>query len=360
MNSVELFQSYFKKLPSYSASAHGRINLIGEHTDYNNGFVLPSPISQTIEVSIGTRDDTEIVGISSEFGELTSKTSSANDGTWFDFVRGAIYFIQKLSPSLKGIDIAVSSSIPSGSGLSSSAALGIALLRVLTKIQNLPLSSQELAIMGQQIEHQFVGTQCGVMDQMSAATARIGEAIFLDCENLQIKSIPIFSSHSFITIHSGSNRKLSEGKYNERKNESLIASNILKIPSLRYASIDQLNKIQNPIIQKRAKHIISENDRVIKAATYLEKNDAKNFGELMFLSHQSMKDDYEISSDELNQVVESAKKNGALGARLTGAGFGGCVVILSHNDEIDSMKKSILSECPQAYWVTTISRELNS
>jgi galactokinase len=190
--------------------------------------------------------------------------------------------------------------------------------------------------------------------------ARIGEAIFLDCENLQIKSIPIFSSHSFIAIHSGSNRKLSEGKYNERKNESLIASNILKVPSLRYASINQLNKIQNPIIQKRAKHIISENDRVIKAATYLEKNDAKKFGELMFLSHQSMKDDYEISSDELNQVVESAKKNGALGARLTGAGFGGCVVILSHNDEIDSMKKSILSECPQAYWVTTISRELNS
>ena len=119
MNSVELFQSYFKKLPSDSASAHGRINLIGEHTDYNNGFVLPSPISQTIEVSIGTRDDTEIVGISSEFGELTSKTSSANDGTWFDFVRGAIYSIQKLSPSLKGIDIAVSSSIPSGSRLSS-------------------------------------------------------------------------------------------------------------------------------------------------------------------------------------------------------------------------------------------------
>ena len=124
--------------------------------------------------------------------------------------------------------------------------------------------------------------------------------------------------------------------------------------------INQLNKIQNPIIQKRAKHIISENDRVIKAATYLEKNDAKKFGELMFLSHQSMKDDYEISSDELNQFVESAKKNGALGARLTGAGFGGCVVILSHNDEIDSMIKSILSECPEAYWVTTISRELNS
>ena len=359
MSSTELFQSFFQKEPPISASAHGRVNLIGEHTDYNNGFVLPSLISHSIEVSIGIRDDDEIVGISSEFGNLRSKTSSSNDGTWLDFVRGAIHFIKKLSPALRGIDIAINSSIPNGSGLSSSAALEIALLRALVKFQNLHISSQEIAKIGQQIEHQFVGTQCGIMDQMISATGQIGEAMFLDCENLQTKSIPIFSDHSFVVIHCGSNRKLSQVNYNERKNESIIASDILETSSLRHASIDQLIKIKDPIIKKRAKHIISENDRVIKAASYLEKKDAKNFGEMMYLSHQSMRDDYEISIDELNQVVKSAKKNGALGARLTGAGFGGCVVILINNNEIDSIIKSILSECPQAYWVTTISRELN-
>ena len=360
MSSSKIFQSYFHKDPTMTSSAHGRLNLIGEHTDYNNGFVLPSLIPQSIEVSIGCREDDDIVGISDKFGVLRSKTFSSNNGTWLDFVRGAIYFIQQLSPSMRGIDIAVSSTMPNDSGLSSSAALEIALLRTLARLQGLSISSYEMAIIGQQIEHQFAGTQCGIMDQMVSANGQLGEAFFLDCENLQSKSIPIFLDHSFVVIHCGSKRKLSQSKYNERKNESTTASNILNVPSLRHASIRHLSQIQDPIIQKRAKHIISENDRVIKASLYLENNDAKSFGELMFLSHQSMRDDYEISSDELNQIVDSAQKNDALGARLTGAGFGGCAVILSHNDKIESMKKSILSECPKAYWVTTISRELNS
>ena len=134
----------------------------------------------------------------------------------------------------------------------------------------------------------------------------------------------------------------------------------MEIPSLRHATIDQLIKIEDPIIKKRAKHIISENDRVLEAVSYLEQNDPISFGELMNLSHHSMRDDYEISSDELNQVVESANKNGALGARLTGAGFGGCVVILAANKELPSVSKLVLEDCPQAYLVTTISKELNS
>ena len=360
MSSAEIFHSFFQKEPSITTSAHGRVNLIGEHTDYNNGFVLPSLIPQSIEVSINLRDDDKIIGISSEFGELRSLTSSSNDGSWLDFVRGAIYYCQKISPSIKGIDVAVSSTIPSGSGLSSSAALEIALLRAITKLKDISIHSQEMAKIGQKIEHQFVGTQCGIMDQMASACGSFGQAIFLDCENLQTKSIPVFSNHSFVIIHSGSTRKLSHGKYNERKNETLKASEILEIPSLRHATIDQLIKIEDPVIKKRAKHIVSENDRVLKAVLCLEKDDPISFGELMNSSHQSMRDDYEISSEELNQVVESANKNGALGARLTGAGFGGCVVILTSNNELTSVSKSILEECPQAYLVTTISKELNS
>ena len=360
MNSAKLFHSFFQKEPSITTSAHGRVNLIGEHTDYNNGFVLPSLIPQSIEVSICLREDDKIIGISSEFGELQSITSSPKDGTWLDFVRGAIYFCQKISPSLRGMEVAVSSTIPSGSGLSSSAALETALLRAISQLKDITIHSKEMARIGQQIEHQFVGTQCGIMDQMASACGIFGQAIFLDCDNLQTKSIPIFSHHSFVIVHSGSTRKLSQGKYNERKNETSKASAILEVPSLRHATIDQLIKIEDPVIKKRAKHIISENDRVLKAVSYLEKNDPISFGELMNHSHQSMRDDYEISSDELNQVVESANKNGALGARLTGAGFGGCVVILATNKELPSVSKSVLEDCPQAYRVTTISQELNS
>ena len=250
MNSLDLFHSYFQKEPSVTTSANGRVNLIGEHTDYNNGFVLPTLIPQSIEVSIKPRDDEQIVGISNEFGTLSSKIAASNDGTWLDFVRGTIYYIKKLSPTLKGIDVAVSSTIPNESGLSYSAALAISLLRAISQLQNLSIIPKEMAKIGQQIEHQFVGTQCGIMDQMASACGTFGQAVFLDCENLQTKSIPVFSNHSFVIIHSGSTRKLSHGKYNERKNETLKASEILEISSLRHATIDQLIKIEDPIIKK--------------------------------------------------------------------------------------------------------------
>ena len=360
MNSLDLFHSYFQKEPSVTTSANGRVNLIGEHTDYNNGFALPTLIPQSIEVSIKPRDDEQIVGISNEFGTLSSKIAASNDGTWLDFVRGTIYYIKKLSPTLKGIDVAVSSTIPNGSGLSSSAALAISLLRAFSQLQSLSIIPKEMAKIGQQIEHQFVGTQCGIMDQLVSACGVSGQAIFLDCESLQTKYLPLFPNHTFIVIHSGSNRKLSQGSYNERKEETTLASKILNVPSLRYASLERIKLIKDPTIQRRAKHIISENNRVIDATSYLEENDAKQFGKLMNLSHQSMRDDYEISSNELDQVVESANNNGALGARLTGAGFGGCVIVLSENEKAESMTRSILSQCTQAYLMTTISGKLNS
>ena len=360
MNSLQLFQSYFQKEPSVTTSANGRVNLLGEHTDYNNGFVLPTLISQSIEVSIKPRDDEKIVSISDEFGAISSKIAASNDGTWLDFVRGAIYFIKKLSPTLKGIDVAVSSTIPNGSGLSSSAALEISLLKGFSQLQSLSIVPKEMAKIGQQIEHHFVGTQCGIMDQMVSACGVSGQAFFLDCESLQTKSVPLFPNHTFIVIHSGSTRKLSQGSYNERKQETMLASKILNVPSLRYASLGQIKLIEDPTIQIRAKHIISENNRVIQATSCLEENDAKQFGELMNLSHQSMRDDYEISSDEINQVVEAARNKGALGARLTGAGFGGCVIVLAENEKVDTMTRSILSQCTQAYLVTTIYGKLNS
>ena len=356
MNSKSLFQNHFQNLPLSTAKAHGRVNLIGEHTDYNQGFVLPTLIEQYIEVSVSLRQDSKILGVSEEFGEVEVDLNSKVDGSWIDFIRGACYYIEQKNYPIQGLNIAVTSSVPTGSGLSSSAALEISLLRALTQLHGIDISSQEIAKIGQSIEHNFIGIQCGIMDQMASSTAKFGQALFLDCENLHSEIIPVFKDHTFVVIHSGSTRKLSQGKYNERKDETEMASNILKIPSLRYATLDQLELIEDEIIRKRARHIITENERVINATALLKKGDAFNFGQLMNQSHASMDEDYEISSPELNLVVKAAKEAGSLGARLTGAGFGGCVVLLTTNDKAEDMQKIVLRNCPNSYWVTNISQ----
>lgn len=355
MKSIELFRQTFDTEPQITTQAHGRVNLIGEHTDYNNGFVLPTLIPQSINVSLSLREDNKIVGNSTEFGKLECPLGSPTDGTWLDFIRGASHYIKQEGGAVSGVSLTVSSTLPTGSGLSSSAALEVAVLRALLSVTNISLQNSQIALIGQQIEHQFVGTQCGIMDQMVSANAQLGEVLFLDCENLETKIIQTFPNHHFLIIHSGSTRKLSQGKYNERKSETEKASELLGVSSLRQASLDQLQKIENSLIQRRAKHIISENFRVKQAVQYLQINDATAFGSLMNESHESMKNDYEISSEELNQVVQAAIRAGALGARLTGAGFGGCVVVLCSQDESQRISQSILNDCPNAYWVTSIT-----
>tara|TARA_Y100000996_G_C22534511_1_gene647844 strand:- start:152 stop:1225 length:1074 start_codon:yes stop_codon:yes gene_type:complete len=355
MNSQILYKQNFNLSPLSTAKAHGRVNLIGEHTDYNQGFVLPTLIEQYIEVSIGLRKDFKISAISEEFGKSEVDLNSNSDGSWIDFIRGAYHLFKQKGHSNQGLNIAVSSSIPTGSGLSSSAALEVSLLRALGKLINIDIPSQEIAKMGQTIEHDFIGTQCGIMDQMASASAQFGQALFLDCKTLQNQIIPIFKDHTFCVIHSGISRKLSQGKYNERKQETEMASKILKVPSLRHATIDQLHLIEDEIVQKRAKHIITENIRVQNSVILLKNNNALEFGKLMNQSHLSMDLDYEISSLELNKVVKEARQAGALGARLTGAGFGGCVVILAENSKINEIQNIVIENCPNSFWVTNIS-----
>ena len=356
MNSLKLFQTNFQCSPVSSAQAHGRVNLIGEHTDYNYGFVLPTLNDQKIEVSIGPRSDSQIVGISDEFGKKSSLFDSKTDGSWIDFVRGALFYLGKEGHHMSGLNLSVTSDIPAGSGLSSSAALEIALIKALCKMVNLELPLTKIAQIGQLIEHNFIGTYCGIMDQMSSAIAKFGQALFLDCENLSTEIIPIFSEYTFVVIHSGSTRKLSEGLYNERKRETEAAAKFLNIPSLRHAEITNLSSIKDPKILKRARHVISENFRVKKAVQFLKNNNAQAFGELMNESHSSMDNDYEISSPELNYVVKKAQSHGALGARLTGAGFGGCTVILPSNIQREDITEKILNDCPKSYLITNISQ----
>ena len=354
MSSKLLFESYFKHSPQINTLAHGRVNLIGEHTDYNGGYVLPTLIPQQISVAISLREDHQIHGTSKEYGERQADLNSTKDNSWLDFVRGAIHFIQIEGVKIQGLNIAVTSDIPSGAGLSSSAALEIAILRALASLFNINIPSRQLALMGQKIEHEFVGTQCGIMDQMACANTKLGEVLFLDCESLQTQIIPQFPDHRFLVIHSGSSRKLSEGNYNQRKSETSQAAKLLNIPSLRHASLDLVNTINNDVILRRARHIVSENSRVLQSVECFNKNDPETFGELMYQSHQSMAEDYEISSSELNVLVDAAKLAGALGARLTGAGFGGCVVVLTSKDESEKVAGFIANQCPNSSLVTVI------
>jgi len=354
MTSDRQFQKYFKNSPQIQASAHGRVNLIGEHTDYNGGYVLPTLIPQQMSVSISLRDDHQIHGTSKEYGERQVDLNSTTDNSWLDFVRGAIHFIQREGVRVQGLNIAVTSDIPSGAGLSSSAALEIAILRALSSLFNITIPSTQLALMGQKIEHEFVGAQCGIMDQMVCANTKLGEVLFLDCESLQTQIIPQFPEHRFSVIHSGSSRKLSEGNYNQRKSETSQGAQLLNIPSLRHATLDLVNTINNDVILRRARHIVSENSRVLQSVECFKKNDPETFGELMYQSQQSMAEDYEISSAELNVLVDAARHAGALGARLTGAGFGGCVLILSSKDESEKVAGFIANQCPNSSLVAVI------
>ena len=309
-------------------------------------------------MSLSPRLDSKIVGISEEYGEKTVLFDSNTDGTWIDFVRGALYYMAKEGQLIRGLDIAVTSSIPTGSGLSASAAFEIALLRALCQMVGLELSETRIAKIGQLIEHHFIGTFCGIMDQMSSSKSKFGQALYLDCENLNTEIVTVFRDYTFIIIHSGSTRKLSEGLYNERKRETEIATKCLNVSSLRHAKISDLNVINDPKIYRRARHVITENARVQKAVQFLKNNNAQAFGNLMNESHISMDEDYEISSPELNQIVKTAQSHGALGARLTGAGFGGCTVVLSSNTRRNEIINEILEHCPKSYLVTNIGKNI--
>ena len=218
------FEAHFSTPPEAVAAAHGRVNLIGEHTDYCKGLVMPTLISQRLIVQIARRDDDEIHGLSSEFGALTSPISAVPEGSWLLFIKGAIALMNEKGAGLKGLSVLTSSDIPAGAGVSSSAAFEIALLRALADLTGITLSRQEMALMGQRIEHEFIGTKCGIMDQMAVAIAEIGQALFLDCATLETQIVTLPEEACVAVIHSGSSRKLSSSLYNERLSETIEAA----------------------------------------------------------------------------------------------------------------------------------------
>jgi galactokinase len=338
-------------------SAPGRVNLIGEHTDYNGGFVLPTAISQQTVIRLTPRNDLQVHGKSLDVAaeEATFSYILGQEKpleTWSDYVQGVTHALKSqpaLFAKLRGFDLEVSSNVPLGSGLSSSAALEVALLRALREAFALDLSDTLIAQLGQRAENEFVGARVGIMDQMASSLADLGTALFLDTRSLEYRRVSLPKDSELVVINSGISHRHAGGGYNERRSECEAACAQLGIKELRDLNVADIEtslfQALPDVLRRRAKHVITENDRVLRCVKAMEAGDAKEMGRLFKDSHLSMRDDYAVSIPEIDQLVEIANRtNHVFGARLTGGGFGGSIVILVSRGQAEAVALQVARE----------------
>jgi galactokinase len=331
------FERLFGQPPAVVADAPGRVNLIGEHTDYNGGFVLPTAIPQRTHVELVPRPDRRVrvwsaadpAGPSVREYELGTETVKHS---WLDYIQGVTQLLVEAGHALAGFDSRITSTVPLGSGLSSSASLTVSFMRALRHAFGLALDDVALPRTGQRAENEFVGARVGIMDPMAAHLADERTALFLDAQSLDFERVPLPSGADLIVLHSGVTHRLSGGEYNTRRAECDRACGLLGIAQLRNVGEDDLPRVENlpPPLDRRARHVIMENARVLKAVAALRGGDMARLGALLYASHASMRDDYQISIPEIDLLVELARRErDVYGARLTGGGFGGSVVMLA-------------------------------
>ncbi|HEY8271143.1 MAG TPA: galactokinase [Pseudobdellovibrionaceae bacterium] len=326
-------------MKNITAQAHGRVNLIGEHTDYNGGWVLPTTIPQKTLVSLWRREDRRVSASSSNLEEgggreiYYSLGEEAPTKTWIDYIQGVTRILDQEGMKISGFKLQVDSTVPVGSGLSSSAALEVSFLKALREAFSLNLSDIEIAKIGQRAENEFVGARVGIMDQMACCLAKEGEALFLDTKTLAYQHIPLcLDKMDLLVINSGVMHDHAGGDYNQRRSECEEACGRLKIHELRELTLADLPKLEElpPVLQRRARHVITENQRVHSAVQALLKGEVVRLGELFYESHLSMAQDYEVSIPEIDTLVRLCREHGDVyGARLTGGGFGGSIVGLT-------------------------------
>ena len=320
------YQEIFGIAPESSATAPGRVNLLGEHTDYNDGFVLPTAIPQGTTVNIGFSKDGHYHFYSQELDERVDISEETNPEGFARYIWGCIRVLEPESYTIPPINLHVTSSVPIGSGLSSSAALEVATLRGLRSLLKLQLDDVKIAQLAQQAEIQYAGVECGIMDQMASSLADTEHMLFLDTRTLERQLVPFPAETAVVVIDSGVPRTLAGSGYNQRRAECEAAAHQLGVKALRdITDVSVVESLPEPL-KRRARHVISENNRVLEA---LEGVSAERFGELMNASHASLRDDYEVSVPALDRLVAILQAtDGVFGARLTGAGFGGETVAL--------------------------------
>jgi galactokinase len=335
------FSKVFGQAPVAAAQAPGRVNLLGEHTDYNDGFVLPVAIAQQTRVEIGPASGDEFTLHADALHETDRFTLDSPPASHFGrYVFGCLKLVQGLGNEVPALDIHVASTVPIGVGLSSSAALEVAMLRALRQLLALELDDVELARLAQRAEIEFVGVHCGIMDQMACSLADPAHMLFLDTRSLERRLVPLPAGTEVLALDSGVPRALAGSGYNRRRAECEEAARRLGVKALRdVADAAAVETLEEPW-RRRARHVVSENRRVLEA---VETTDPKEFGRLMNASHDSLRDDYEVSTVELDLLVELLRQCKEVhGARLTGAGFGGACVALCRSGSARVVGKRVL------------------
>ena len=358
MTPQQISQQKFTEHYGYNAEqtvfAPGRVNIIGEHTDYNDGFVMPCAINYGMAVSFAKRNDSiwrvYAIDINEQDEFDLSQDFTQSEHKWANYVRGVVKYMQEQCPDFKqGADLVMTSDVPMSSGLSSSAALEISIGKTCQVLGNLPLSLAQIALIGQKAENKFVGANCGNMDQLTSALGQKDHLIMIDCRSLEITPTPVPQGYSIAIINSNVKHDLVTGEYNSRRQECEQAAKFFGVKALRDVTPEQFHarenelKAESELVYKRAKHVVYEDQRVLDAVAALKANDMVKLGQLMGESHDSMRDDFEITIPEIDYLVELAQvaigKNG--GARMTGGGFGGCIVCLVPNEKVEALRQLI-------------------
>lgn len=359
-NLLETFQKVFQIENSdivRSFFSPGRINLIGEHTDYNGGHVFPCAITFGTYGLVRKREDNKLRFYSMNFEEIgiievsLDNLDYRKEDAWTNYPKGVMKYILESHELTEGLDILVYGNIPNGAGLSSSASLELLIGTIVNEVFSLEIETIELVKLGKRVENEYIGVNSGIMDQFAIGMGKEDCAMLLDCNTLEYEYAPIkLENYQIIIMNTNKRRELADSKYNERRQECIDALELLKqeldVTSLGELSVATFEShkhlINNEILEKRARHAVSENQRTIEAFEALNNGDLKQFGQFVNNSHTSLKDDYEVTGIELDTLVEAAwNQSGTIGARMTGAGFGGCAIAIVENDSVDTFIEEV-------------------
>ena len=360
MNKQELWDKFgrtFKDidLESGAYAAPGRVNLIGEHTDYNDGFVMPMAIEKEITMLIQLRPDRKVKFYSLDYDQMLEYSLDDlkydEENIWANYLLGVIDEIQKLGEKLQGFNLMFTGNVPQGSGLSSSAALEVVTALAITDLHKIKIDGVEMALLAQRAENDFVGVQCGIMDQYISRLGQKDHALLIDCRTNDYQLVPFKNDNYQIVIcNSKVERGLVDSEYNQRREECNQAVEFFaknengKITALRDLDLETVEKYKDQLavnVYKRAHHVVSENERVLESQKALKADDMSKFGKLMYASHRSLSEDYEVSCKELDILVNLAADENITGSRMTGAGFGGCTVNLVKKDKLEDFVDTI-------------------
>jgi galactokinase len=347
---AQQFERRFQTTPALLVRAPGRVNLIGEHTDYNDGFVLPMAIDRAIWIALRPRQDQRVLVHSLDYGNETdfALEASANEGEgWVEYLKGVAWALGKAGYVLRGWEGVVAGDVPLGAGLSSSAALEMATARAFDAVSDWVWEAATMAKIGQLAENEWVGVNCGIMDQMISAAGVAGHALLIDCRSLETQAVPLPPA-AVVVLDTATRRGLVDSAYNQRRAQCEAAASFFGVPALRDVDVARFQaeaSEMDEVVRRRARHVITENARTLAAVEAMRQGDAARFGELMDASHVSLRDDYEVSSEELDLMVACARRQPACyGARMTGAGFGGCAIALIQAGAAQSFASAVAAE----------------